>query len=271
MCGKSQNARRNRRDAHLQQQFNRRLEPIQTDAVVRALFKPSCVRFLGEFIVKKIARIHNACPSDVGVNEPVQFLGGTIENRRAFRCKQPLMSIGGEDIDVRRLDINLNCTEALNRVNDEPDIARSAQLADSLNVIAEPGGEFNVANRHGTGARINSIGNISNVDASVAFRHHARLNAVAFLQTPPRVNISRKLNRRCDDVVPGAPIDTVRRDENPLRRILHERNLSRIGIKKARRRNAALFRRFCPNVRMNRTVHGGIFHKRCHRLPHPPR
>ena len=128
-----------------------------------------------------------------------------------------------------------------------------------------------MANRHDTGARINSIGNISNVNASIAFRHHARLNTVAFLQTPPRVNISRKFNRRRDDVVPGAPINAVRRDKNPLRRVLHERNLSRIGIEKLRRRAAALLRRLCPPFCMDSPVHGGIFHERCHRLSHPAR
>ena len=181
------------------------------------------------------------------------------------------MSIGGEDIDVRSLDINLNRTQTLNSVNDEPDIARAAQLADSLNVIAEPRGEFNVANRHSTSARIDGIGNIRNVDASLTFWHHARLNTRAFLQTPPRVNISWKLNRRRDDVVPCTPINTVRREQNALRRVLHERNLSRIRVEKSRRRNATLFRHLCPNFNMNSPVHGGIFHERCHRIPHPTR
>ena len=181
------------------------------------------------------------------------------------------MSIGGKDINITRFHIHLNCAEALNSVNDEPNIMFSAEISECLNIVSESGSELYMADCQSPCPCVDSRSDILDMNAPISLRHHARLNTVAFFQTPPWINIGRKFDRCCDDIVPISPLNAIGCDKNTLCCILHKCDFCGIGIDEVCCRCTTDLSCFRPLLGVYGTVHSCILYKACHRVLHPTR
>src|SRR5262249_23082296 len=145
------------------------------------------------------------------------------------RTEQPLVPIGGEEVDRRPADVEGQDTEPLDGVDEEQDAALAAQVTESIEVVAEPAGELDEAEAEDARACVHRRANVVDIEPAVAAADAPGLDAAAG-QVQPGIDVGGVFLFRDDDVIAGLPRVALGDDADAFAGVLDEGDVERIGV-----------------------------------------
>ena len=95
-------------------------------------------------------------PAELPQGNPFAQLGAYIEQRDTFRPEHPLMAVSSDEIGLNGPEIELERTQALDRIDTEQDVAPATEFADPFEIHAQTGGILDRTHRDQPGALINA-------------------------------------------------------------------------------------------------------------------
>ena len=118
----------------------------------------------------RVVRADDAVPADAERPEPLDPVAADVEQPGPLGPEQPLVAVGGQEVDRRPPHVDRQRAEPLDRVDEEGDAARPAELAERVEVVAEPRGELDVADRQDPRRVVDRRGQVLDPDPPVAAR-----------------------------------------------------------------------------------------------------
>src|SRR5262249_57233844 len=132
---------------------------------------------------------------------------GNIKQRHPGGAEQELVGVRRERVYRASLDVETERAQALNRVDDEQNVAIAAVTSDRDQVVAKPAGEFDEAQGDDAGAVVDQRQNLFGIKAAIAFARHSHLDAEFAFDPHPRDDVGREFAIGGDYGVAFAPID----------------------------------------------------------------
>src|SRR5262245_16699213 len=127
-----------------------------------------------------------------------------VEDAGTLRAEQPLVPVGGEEVDRRPLHVEGQDAQSLDGVNEEQDAALATQAAESIEVVAKTAGELDETEAENARARVDGGADVVDLEPPVAAGDAPGIDATT-TQVQPRIDVGRVLLLRDDDVVARLP------------------------------------------------------------------
>src|SRR5262245_1171686 len=109
-------------DADLEQEIDRRTQSVNAVRIQRAGLETAATGDERRAGVDELSLSFDVRPADFEHVELLAHVRGDIEDARPFRAAHPLVAVGGEEMDLRFVDVGWQHADALNRVDRERDV-----------------------------------------------------------------------------------------------------------------------------------------------------
>ena len=143
------------------------------------------------------------------------------------------MPVGGQEVDVHRLDIDRKRAKRLNPIDAKEDAFLLTEFAQGRQIRAKTAGELHGRDGDHTRAAVDHLENPLERNAPVVLEDHSYINTTDTKRLP-RIDVGRKLDVGNHHVVACLPGQTVGNEADALGRVLGERNLVRVGVEQLR-------------------------------------
>ena len=181
-----------------------------------------------EFDVGEVVRMHHAMPADAQHSQPVEMFAPHEQQPRSFRAEQPLVAIGGEEVDSRKRDIQREHAQALNGVEEDQRPAIVCNSHQFVHVDTPASGVADPTDADHASPLVARGGEPVEVHRTAVHRDAPRFHSAAG-QIHPRVQIGRELIRQRDDVVPRLPSKSFGHQTDAGGGVGDERDFARLG------------------------------------------
>ncbi len=171
-------------------------------------------------------------PADPERPEPVDPVPLHKQEPCAFGAEQPLVTVGGQEVDRRLAHVDAIRAKALDRVDEQGDPSGMAHLRERIEIVAEPGGELDVTDRQDPGRVIEDRLQILEPDPAIAAGHLPDRDPPAG-QVHPGQEVRGIFVGGRHDVIAVAPGIALGNQADPLGRAVDESDFVAIGVDQA--------------------------------------